>query len=71
MIMVLGFGCLLWALVSIVTGKGWYKGCPPGGFDRDEQPWSFWVPTICIICLGVFSILLGKGMINMTPTPHP
>ena len=69
MIMVVGVGCLLWAAISIVTGKGWYKGCPPGGFDRNEQPWSFWLPTICIVCLGIFSILLAKGFINMTPPP--
>lgn len=70
MIPMLGIGCLLWAAFSIVTGKGWYKGCPPGGFDRDEQPWSFWVPTVCIICLGLFAIALGNGWIGTAP-PRP
>jgi hypothetical protein len=67
MIALLGFGCLAWAAISIITGKGWYKGCPPGGFDRATQPWSFWVPTVCIICLGLFAILLGRGGVINTP----
>jgi len=64
----LGLACLAWAAVSIVTGKGWYKGCPPGGFDRTLQPWSFWIPTICIICLGLFSLSLDLGWFHAEPS---
>ena len=36
--LLLGLEAVGWAGHSLITGKGYYKGCPPGGFDRKEDP---------------------------------
>jgi hypothetical protein len=60
-----GLAAIGWAGYSLVTGKGYYKGCPPCGFDRDENPFSFWAPTIIIFSIGVFVILISLGVIPL------
>jgi len=66
-LLLLGLACLAWAGYSIVTGKGYYKGCPPGGFDRTRDPFSFWIPTLIIFVLGVLVILVFLGVIPFAP----
>jgi hypothetical protein len=39
--LLLGIVSIGWAGFSLFTGKGYYKGCPPGGFDRAEHPFNF------------------------------
>ena len=56
--LLMGIAALGWAGYSLVTGKGHYKGCPPGGYDRGENPWNYWAPTIVILGIGVFLILV-------------
>jgi hypothetical protein len=63
----LGLAAIGWAGYSLTTGKGYYKGCPPGGFDRTRDPFSFWAPTITIFCVGVFVILISTGLIPLPP----
>jgi hypothetical protein len=63
----LGLVAVGWAGYSLMTGKGHYKGCPPGGFDRYEDPFSFWAPTIVILGVGVFVILISMGVIPLPP----
>lgn len=63
----LGIIALCWSGYSFYTGKGYYKGCPPGGYDREEQPFNFWAPTIMLFCIGVFAILVSLGMIPLHP----
>jgi hypothetical protein len=46
-----------------VTGKGHYKGCPPGGYDRAANPFNYWAPTIIILSMGVFLVLIFLGVI--------
>jgi hypothetical protein len=41
--LLLGIVTIGWAGFSLLTGKGYYKGCPPGGYDRAEHPFTFWV----------------------------
>ena len=67
LILLMGIGVVSWAGYSLVTGKGHYKGCPPGGYDREEDPFNFWAPTILLLCIGLFAILIGLGVI---PLPH-
>lgn len=55
---------LTWAGYSLVTGKGRYKGCPPGGYDRSENPFNFWAPTITLLVIGIFLLLLSFGAIR-------
>lgn len=64
-LLLLGLACLAWAGYSLITGKGHYKGCPPGGFDRARDPFSFWAPTLIIFALGVFVILVFLGVIPL------
>lgn len=61
----LGLVAIGWAGYSVITGKGYYKGCPPGGYDRDEYPFSFWIPTIMIFGLGVFVLMVSFGVIHV------
>jgi len=65
----IGLAAVGWAGHSLMTGKGYYKGCPPGGFDRTEDPFSFWAPTIVIFCVGVFAILVALGVIPLPSRP--
>ena len=62
--LLIGLAAIIWAGYSLVTGKGYYKGCPPGGFDRVENPFSFWIPTL-ILVLGVCMILIFFGVIPL------
>jgi hypothetical protein len=59
----IGLASVAWAGYSLMTGKGYYKGCPPEGFDRREDPFSFWAPTLIILGLGVLLILIFLGVI--------
>jgi hypothetical protein len=63
--LLLGLAALVWAGFSLVTGKGYYKGCPPGGFDRAEDPINFWAPTIIILAIGICMILSFFGVIPL------
>jgi hypothetical protein len=63
--LLLGLAAIGWAGVSLVTGKGYYRGCPPGGFDRVEDPFSFWLPTLIILGIGVLMILTFLGVIHV------
>jgi hypothetical protein len=65
----IGLAAVCWAGYSLLTGKGYYKGCPPGGFDRVEDPFSFWAPTIIIFSVGLFAILVSLGIISFPPRP--
>jgi hypothetical protein len=67
--LLLGLAALAWAGFSLMTGKGRYKGCPPGGFDRVEHPFYFWVPTIIILSIGVCMILIFLGVIPLHSRP--
>jgi hypothetical protein len=58
-----GLIAIAWAGFSLGTGRGYYKGCPPGGFDRAKDPFNFWAPTIIILCLGICLILMFLGVI--------
>jgi hypothetical protein len=60
----LGLAAIAWAGHSLITGKGYYKGCPPGGFDRTNDAFSFWAPTIIILSIGVSAVLLSLGIIS-------
>jgi hypothetical protein len=63
--LLLGLAAVAWAGHSLITGKGNYKGCPPGGFDRTTDPFNYWVPTISILALGVCLILIFLGVIPL------
>ena len=67
MTLMLGLVVISWAGYSLLTGKGYYKGCPPGGFDRNTDPFSFWLPTIMILAIGIFIVLISLGVISL---PH-
>ena len=67
MTLLLGLAAIGWAGYSLVTGKGYYKGCPPGGYDRTLNPFSFWAPTVIILAIGVFMVLISLGAISL---PH-
>lgn len=67
LVLLMGIAVICWSGYSIYTGKGYYKGCPPGGYDRDEQPFNFWAPTVVLFCMGVFAILVSLGMIPLHP----
>ena len=60
--LLIGLAAIIWAGYSLVTGKGYYKGCPPGGFDRVNDPFSFWAPTLIILVLGICMILIFFGV---------
>ncbi len=67
LVFLMGIAAIGWSSYSLFTGKGHYKGCPPGGYDRDENPFGFWAPTIVIFCVGVFSVLVSLGVIPVHP----
>ena len=67
MLLLIGLIAIAWSGYSLVTGKGYYKGCPPGGYDRDQQPFSFWAPTIVILAMGLLAILISLGAIPIHP----
>jgi len=63
--LLLGLAAIAWAGHSLATGKGHYKGCPPGGFDRKQDPFNFWAPTIVILACGICMILIYLGVIPL------
>ncbi|HLH05785.1 MAG TPA: hypothetical protein VKW78_00960 [Terriglobales bacterium] len=63
----IGLVAIAWAGYSVITGKGYYKGCPPGGYDRESDPFSFWIPTIIIFAMGAFAVLVSFGLIPLHP----
>lgn len=65
--LVLGLAALAWSGFSLITGRGYYKGCPPGGFDRTQQPLNFWAPTVVLLAIGVFLILV---FLRIIPLPQ-
>lgn len=65
--LLIGLVTLGWAGYSLLTGKAYYKGCPPGGYDRAEDPLSFWLPTLIILASGVCMILIFLGVIHFPP----
>lgn len=66
-ISLLGIVAICWSGYSVIRGKGHYKGCPPGGYDREEQPFQFWAPTIVIFGMGIFALLVSLGVIPVHP----
>ncbi len=69
--LVLGVASLGWAGFSLFTGKRYYKRCPPGGFDRDENPFNFWIPTLIIMGIEIAMILIFLGWIPLPQrAPH-
>jgi hypothetical protein len=66
LLLLMGLAAVAWAGYSLLTGKGYYKGCPPGGFDRNDDPFSYWAPTVIILAIGVVAILAYLGV---TPLP--
>ena len=69
--LLLGLAAVAWAAYSLITGKGYYKGCPPGGWDRAENPFSFWIPTLIILAAGIFLLLIYFGFIPLPPHQLP
>jgi hypothetical protein len=65
LLLLIGLGAIGWAGYSVVTGKGYYKGCPPEGYDRVEDPFKFWAPTVIIFCMGIFALLVSLGIISL------
>jgi hypothetical protein len=63
--LLLGIVAIGWAGFSLISGKGYYKGCPPGGYDRGANPFSFWIPTMIILGIGVCMILIFMGVIRL------
>jgi hypothetical protein len=63
--LLLGVAAVVWTGLSLITGKGHYKCCPPGGFDRTEDPINFWAPTIIILAIGICMILIFFGVIPL------
>ncbi len=66
--LLLGLAAVAWAGHSLITGKGYYRGCPPGGFDRSSDPFNYWTPTIIILVIGVALILNFLGVISLPPS---
>ena len=63
--LLIGLVTIAWASFSLVTGKGYYKGCPPGGYDRAEQPFNYWTPTIILLGIGICMMLIFLGVIPL------
>ncbi|MGA7291533.1 MAG: hypothetical protein WBW53_04750 [Terriglobales bacterium] len=59
-----------WSGYSLITGKGYYKGCPPGGYDRSDDPFSYWAPTLIILAIGIFTMLIFLGVIQLPARPY-
>jgi hypothetical protein len=64
LLLVIGIAALGWSGYSLATGKGYYKGCPPEGYDRVENPFNYWAPTIIILGIGIFVILVFFGVVH-------
>ena len=65
MYLLLGLAFIGWAGYSIFTGKGYYKGCPPGGYDRTTDPLGFWPYTIIILAIGILLVFNSLGVISL------
>jgi hypothetical protein len=63
--LLLGLAAVVWAGFSLITGKGHYEGCPPGGLGRAEDPMNLWAPTIIILAIGICMILIFLGVIPL------
>jgi purine-cytosine permease-like protein len=63
--LLLGIVAIGWAGFSLISGKGYYKGCPPGGYDRAGNPFNFWIPTMIILGIGVCMILIFLGVLRL------
>jgi hypothetical protein len=63
--LLMGLAVVAWPTYSLITGKGYYKGCPPGGWDRVEHPFNFWLPTLILLGMGIFLILIFFGFIPL------
>jgi len=63
--LLLGIAAIGWAGFSLVTGKGHYKGCPAGGFDRVNDPFGFWAPTLILLVIGICMLLIFFGVIPL------
>jgi hypothetical protein len=60
-----GLACIGWAGYSVFTGKGYYRGCPPGGYDRTSDPLGFWPYTLIILAIGISLVLNSLGVISL------
>lgn len=67
MLFLIGLAAICWAGYSVITGKGHYKGCPSGGWDRSENPLNFWFPTLILFGMGMLAILVALGVIPRRP----
>ena len=67
MLLLLGIAAMGWSAFSLITGKGYYRGCPPGGYDRQSNPYNFWIPTLFIALLGMWLVL---GSFGIAPGLH-
>lgn len=70
MFLLLGLAFIGWAGYSIFTGKGYYKGCPPGGYDRTTDPFGFWAYTILLLAIGSLLVLHSLGVISLPPSRY-
>jgi hypothetical protein len=68
--LLLGLAAVAWAGHSLITGKGYYKGCPPGGYGRSSDPFSYWAPTIILLVVGISLILIFLGVIPLPARSH-
>ena len=68
--LLIGLITLAWSSYSLATGRGYYRGCPPGGFDRDTDPFSFWLPTLILLGIGICMVPIFLGIIPL-PTQNP
>ncbi len=67
LVFLMGIVALGWSGYSLYTGKGYYKNCPPGGYDRERDPFNFWAPTIVIFAMGMLALLISLGVIPVHP----
>jgi hypothetical protein len=65
MYLLAGLAFIGWAGYSVFTGKGYYRGCPPGGYDRTTDPLGFWPYTIIILASGISLVLNSLGVISL------
>jgi len=68
--LLIGLAFMGWAGCNIYTGRGYYRGCPPGGYRRTEDPFNFWLGTLFILAGGIFLILGAVGVIDL-PSRRP
>jgi len=64
LLLVLASVSLIWVGYSLITGKGYYIWASAEGFDRNENPFGFWFPTIIILVCALGMLLLAFGFIR-------